>query len=181
MEFALVLPLFLTTTLALIEFAFVFNAILAVNFASRDAALLAAEAGDAAGADCIILRSVEADLTAPTDRAHVNRVEIYQADTDGDMVGTATVYLRGASTKTCTFADGTVITVPYGRIADGYPETARCTMLAGCGPASPELDLIGVRITYAHSWVTPLRAFVAADPSGFTFDRSNVTRMEPVL
>jgi Flp pilus assembly protein TadG len=180
-EFALVLPLFMTMTLALLEFAFVFNAILAVNYASRDAALLAAEAGDGAGADCIILRSVEQDLTAPTDRARVSRVEIYESNTDGAMVGTATVYQRGASTTTCTFADGTVIEVPYLRTANGYPEASRCAMLAGCGPSSPTLDLVGVRISYAHAWITPLRAFIAADPNGFAFDRSNVMRMEPVL
>ena len=54
-EFALVFPIFFTLLLGMIEFAFVFNAILAVNYAARDAALAAAEAGDRSGADCIIL------------------------------------------------------------------------------------------------------------------------------
>ncbi len=56
-EFALVFPIFFTLLLGLIEFAFVFNAILAMNYAARDAALSAAEAGDRSGADCIILDS----------------------------------------------------------------------------------------------------------------------------
>ena len=51
--------------LGIIEFAFAFNAILAVNFASRNAALYAAEAGTNAGGDCVILNSIEDDISAP--------------------------------------------------------------------------------------------------------------------
>ena len=40
-EFALVFPMFFILFLGVVEFAFAFNAILAVNFASRDAALCA--------------------------------------------------------------------------------------------------------------------------------------------
>ena len=49
-EFALVFPMFFILFLGVIEFAFSFNAILAVNFASRNAALAAAEAGATGGA-----------------------------------------------------------------------------------------------------------------------------------
>ncbi len=54
-EFGLVFPIFVMLLLGLVEFSFVFNAVLAVNYSTRDAALAAAEAGDAGGADCIIL------------------------------------------------------------------------------------------------------------------------------
>lgn len=173
------LPLFLTIALAVIEFSFVFNAVLAVNYASRNAALLAAEAGDGIGSDCVILRSVERDLSAPTDSARVTSVEIFQADETGTMVGTPTTFSRTGST-TCTFSDGTTITVPYTRTADGYPEASRCNVLAGCGPGAA-LDQIGVRVGYRHLWVTPLRSFVGGDAGGFSFERSNIMRMEPVL
>jgi hypothetical protein len=179
-EFALVLPLFLTILLGIIEFAFAFNAILAVNFASRNAALLAAEGGADLGTDCIVLRSVEADVTAPANSNRISRVELYESDRNGSMVGAATVYVRGGST-TCTYGGGTEITVPYTLESDGYPEADRCNILAGCSEAHPALDLVGVRITYLHVWVTPLRNFVGGNPAGMNFERSNATRMEPIL
>ena len=180
-EFSLVLPLFLTVLLAIVEFGFAFNAVLAVNFASRNAALTAAEGGDGAGTDCLVLRAVENDITAPADRSRIGQVEIFRADKNGDMIGTATIYARSAgSTTTCEYAGGTTVTVPYALIADGYPEADRCNTLVGCDGGRP-LDLVGVEITYTHAWVTPLRNFVGGNPGGFTFDRSNATRMEPVL
>ena len=45
-EFALVFPIFLLLLFGIIEFAFVFNAQLSLNYATRDAALIAAEAGN---------------------------------------------------------------------------------------------------------------------------------------
>jgi hypothetical protein len=179
-EFSLALPLFLSIFLGIIEFSFAFNAVLAINFASRNAALKAAEGGSESGSDCIILRSIEGDLRPPTNANRITRVEIYQADRNGSMVGTATVYLRGGST-TCTYAGGAEITVPYTMESDGYPEAERCNILVGCNVDHPALDLVGVKISYLHVWVTPLREFVGGDPAGLLFDRSNATRMEPVL
>jgi hypothetical protein len=177
---ALILPLFLTVMLAIVEFGFAFNAVLAVNFASRNAALTAAEGGDAAGTDCLILRTVEGDLTAPADRNRIGTVQIFRSDRNGDRLGDATVYGRGSGSTTCEFAGGTTVTVPYALVADGYPVVDRCNILAGCGEGRT-LDLVGVQISYTHVWVTPLRNFVGGNPGGLTFDRSNATRMEPVL
>ena len=179
-EFSLVFPLFLTVMLGIIEFGFAFNAVLAVNFASRNAALTAAEGGDGEGTDCLVLRAVESDITAPADRARIGHVDIFRSDKNGDQIGDATVYARSAGSTTCTYAGGTTVTVPYALVQDGYPVADRCNTLAGC-EAGRTLDLVGVRITYTHVWVTPLRNFVGGNPGGFTFDRSNATRMEPVL
>ena len=182
-EFSLVIPLFLTVALALIEFAFAFHAVLAVNYASRTAALLAAEGGNEIGTDCIVLRSIEANITAPADAARIVQVEIYQADKNGDMVGTSTIYVRSGTT-TCDYGGGTTITVPYTQTQDGYTEADRCNVMAGC-PDNPgthtSRDVVGVRIGYHHAWITPLRSFIGGNPGGLSFDRSNATRMEPVL
>ncbi len=175
-EFALTFPIFLTMTLGIIEFAFVFNAVLAVNYASRNAALLAAEGGSDAGTDCIVLQSIDDELTAPTDQARVGEVEIYRSNENGAMLGSPTVYERGGST-TCTYAGGLTVSVPYTQTANGYPEASRCNILAGCGSGHP-IDTVGVRITYTHHYVTPLGG---ASGATLTFDRSNATRMEPVL
>ena len=54
-EFALVFPIFFVLLMGMIEFGLVFNALLSINFASRDGSLIAAEAGNAVGSDCVIL------------------------------------------------------------------------------------------------------------------------------
>lgn len=174
-EFALVIPLFMTLLVALVEFAFIFNSILATNLAARDGALLVAEAGSDAGGDCALLRAVESDMGAPADRRQVQRVEVYEATANGAQSGAATVWTRSGST-TCTLPDGTSISVPYTRTANGYPVANRCNILAGC--SGQPLDYIGVRVTYRHTWRTPF---------GSTFGpyldvvKSNSMRMEPVL
>ena len=58
-EFALVFPIFITMMMGILEFSFVFNAQLSVGHATRDSALIAAEAGNASGADCVILQQIE--------------------------------------------------------------------------------------------------------------------------
>ena len=182
-EFALVFPMFFILFLGLIEFAFAFNAILGVNFASRNAALAAAEAGTSSGADCVTLKGIEEDVTAPANRANIIKVEVYRAKSNGDPYDTTTktVWTRGTPTP-CTLPDGTATSVPYTRTNNSYPEASRCNILAGCpGPGlHTSIDHIGVRIFYDHPYVTPLETFVGTG-SGITFDRSNVMRMEPIL
>ncbi len=186
-EFGLVFPLFVMLLLGLVEFTFVFNAVLAVNYSTRDAALAAAEAGDAGGADCIILEWADKAIGAPADTARIQSVEIYQAKPDGSLWPgtTKTIYNRGAA-RSCTRPDGTIATVGYANPSpNGYPPSARCNLLGGCnGPGvsnHPTVDNIVVRIVYRHSWITPLRNFAGGGSGGLTFDRSSVMRMEPVL
>ena len=185
-EFALVFPLFVTMLMGVIEFAFVFNALLGVNFASRDAALAAAEAGDGAGADCVILGTVEAAVGAPAADTRIVQVEIYKADPNGMPLGPRVLYTRGGST-TCAFIDGTTSTQPYTRGIETYPVASRCNWLGGCDDGddatvdSATVDIIGVTITYSHAWVTPLRNFIGGGGGGLTFERSSIMRMEPVL
>ena len=182
-EFALVFPMFFILFLGVIEFAFAFNAMLAVNFASRNAALAAAEAGTSTGADCVILKGVEEDVSAPANAAHIIKLEIYRAKSNGDDYTPIekSTWTRGGPTS-CTLPDGSTTSVAYSRTGNGYPETVRCNILAGCpGPgAHTTIDHIGVRIYYDHPYVTPLETFVGTG-DGIIFDRSNVMRMEPIL
>ena len=83
-EFALVFPLFILLVMAVVEFAFAFNANLAIAFASRDAALVAAEAGDGLNSDCAIIQSVINDVGAPADAAQITSIEIYWSDQNGN-------------------------------------------------------------------------------------------------
>jgi hypothetical protein len=182
-EFSLVFPLFILIVIGLMEFGVAFNALLSVNFASRDAALLAAEAAADSGADCIVLNSVEQDVGAPSSSARIDEVRVYWAtDTGGVMPGNpVNVYRRSGST-TCNFPDGTSLTVPYSLVGvAGYPEADRCDVLGGCGGAHDSVDTIGVSITYSHVWLTPLANLVSLGGTGFQFTHSNAMRMEPSL
>lgn len=187
-EFSLVFPIFILMLMATIEFGLAFNAVLNVNYASRNAALLAAEAGNTDGADCVILESVEEDIGTPSLDSAVQYVDIYWAEPDGAVKsGKVNHYVRAGST-TCTYRDGSTLTVPYTASVTGYPAVQRCNALKGCGAdpdgaTHPGLDTIGVAISYLHKWRTPMAAIIpgVGPGSSFTFIRSNAMRMEPVL
>jgi len=182
-EFSLIFPIFLLVIIGMMEFAVSFNALLAVNFASRDATLLAAEASSDAGADCIVLQSIESDVGPPASSARIQEVRVYWAtDTGAVMPGNpVNLYQRGGSTS-CTLGNGVTITVPYTLVgAAGYPETLRCDVVAGCGGGHDSVDTIGVSISYRHQWITPLAGIVSLSGTGFDFTHSNAMRMEPSL
>lgn len=180
-EFALVFPIFVTMLMGFIEFGMLFNATLAVNYSSRDGALAGAEAGNALGSDCIILKSVDGAIGPPADDGRITSVEIYKATPNGTLIGSPTTYLRVATPNStpCATVDGS--SVFYSQSANGYPETGRCNILAGCGGSSTTVDNVAVRVYYQHQWVTPLRNFIGGGPGGISFDRASVMRMEPVL
>jgi Flp pilus assembly protein TadG len=178
LEFAFAFPVFVLLIVGVMEFAAMFSVMLNVNYASRDAALLAAEVGDSQGADCVILSGVDKSLMAMSNKAEIQEIRIYLADENGDELA-ADVYTRGGAT-TCTYGDGTEVTVPYTAQSIAYPDTSRCTIVAGCGPNHP-LDTVGVAITFRHGWMTPLPQLVTLPAGGITFTRSNAMRMEPTL
>jgi Flp pilus assembly protein TadG len=192
-EFALILPIFLVLLFAIIEFAFLFNAQLSLNYATRDAALVAAEAGNNANADCLILRQVNNDLTAPTDAARVLTVHIYSATETGGALAVPKeqTYTRGGTT-TC----GSV-TVPFTIGTNDYPYNVRCSDLdrttcsaSFTGPTNTGVDIIGVRLEYGYRFVTPLSSVFSLLGSnsaplwggaGMTMNVGNAMRMEPIL
>jgi Flp pilus assembly protein TadG len=184
-EFALVFTIFVTMLMGFLEFAFVFNALLSIGHATRDAALIAAEAGNNPGADCAILAQVEKDVSAPANPAQITQVVIYRSDQNGTVLGgQQNAYTRTGST-TCPMADGSSLTVPYtisGTAA--YPASGRCNVQLGCPTATDPnhpLETIGVKVVYQHLWVTPLANLVALGGTGTTLTQSNAMRMEPVL
>jgi Flp pilus assembly protein TadG len=178
-EFALVFPIFIVLLLGIIEFAFLFNALLSVNYSARDAALAAAEAGDGTGADCVILDAVDAAIGAPTSDSRIVTVEIYKATAAGVMIGSPTTFARGGTTSGATCGT-TGLSVPYTRTANGYPEVSRCNVLAGCPSGSTTVDNVAVRVTYTHTYVTPLQNFLGGGAT-LTFNRTSIMRMEPIL
>ncbi|HEY6569418.1 MAG TPA: TadE family protein [Candidatus Limnocylindrales bacterium] len=175
-EFALVIPIFITMLLSFVEFAFTFNAVLATDFTTRDAALAGAEAGNNLGADCVILQTVESDMGAPGDPNQIQQVEIYRTDSGGS-IGPSTIYTRTGSMD-CRFPDGTIRPMPYEQGQNDYDALDRCNILAGCEDPDRPIDHIGVKVTYRYLWKTPIGQAISSWLDVF---RSNSMRMEPVL
>jgi len=210
-EFALVIPIFLVTFMGVIEFGFLMNGQLAINYATRDSALIAAEAGNAGGsdqnglavaADCVILQKIEQDVTAPANPANITQVQIYWTDAYGNYLSTSgSTTTAGSSTQavdtwvpgsdTCTFTDGSTLTVPFSLSGTAnYPDNARCNDIGGttetsglapCPAGHTGLDTIAVQVTYHDTWRTPLHNFIGLLGNGWTLNQSNEMRMEPVL
>jgi Flp pilus assembly protein TadG len=202
-EFALVIPIFLVLLMGVIEFSFLMNGQLSINYATRDAALIAAEAGNAGLdasnhdlADCVILQKIQQDVTAPANSANITQVRIYRTNDTGqplDTSGNVTTFGSGSQASniyvpgstTCTFPDSTTITVPYTETTAQYPSSDRCNAIkgtaAGCSAGHPGLDTIGVLVTYNDTWRTPLHNLIGLMGSGWTLTQSNQMRMEPVL
>lgn len=184
-------PIFIVLFLSIIEFMFLFNAQLSLNYATRDAALIAAEAGNNANADCQILQQIDNDLNAPTDETRVLTVHIFSAsETGGPLaVPKEETYTRGGTTLCGT------LSVPYARVTNDYPYNVRCNDLdrTTCttgftGPSNTGVDIIGVRLDYGYRFVTPLSSafsLLGGAPlwggAGMTLNVGNAMRMEPVL
>ncbi len=173
------LPVLLLLVVGLIEFSFILNSRNTVGFASRDASMLAAEGGSKAGTDCIVLNAVDRDIVSPARAISVQRIVIYWSDRNGAQIGAnANVYDRGGSTI-CTYGDGSTVTVPYTLTTAGYVEDVRCDVLAGCGGSHTGLDIVGVRVTYEHRWLTSFARITGSN--GATFSENTATRIEPQL
>ena len=59
---------------------------------------IAAEAGNAGSADCVILRAIEDDITAPTSKTRITQVLIYRSDANGTVKNSNT-YVRSDPTR----------------------------------------------------------------------------------
>jgi Flp pilus assembly protein TadG len=175
-EFAIVLPVLMLLIFGLIEWSFVMNTQASVNFASRDGAMLAAEGGNNAGTDCMILARIERDLVAPALPPRIQDVQIYWSDRNGGQIGSnVNLYSRFGSI-TCNYADGTSLTVPYTLTGPGYLEGSRCDILNGCGGSHTTVDTVGVRVTYQHQWVSYIGQTIAPT---LILNKSTAIRIEP--
>lgn len=188
----MVIPFVVLLLMALLESALALNASLAVNRASQHGAHLAASAGDIAGSDCLVLSEIEQDMGTPNSPSNILDVIIERTALAGNTSFAQQTWSRSGSTD-CALPDGTVVAVPYTLIANGYPESQRCTVLAGCPamvPARSTVDNIGVGVRYRHDWVTPLNGALdllvaggggGSNSGGWTFQQRNIFRMEPTL
>lgn len=164
-EFALVMPIFMLMLMGLIEFGFLYNSILTVQFASRQGVSAAAQVGGEDGADCAILKAVEAALMTPIDTSRVSFVDIFLSDSTGTQVpGAVNRYVRSGALD-CPGSEIEPYTLEG---VEGYVQTSRHDAL------SEGLDIVGVRIGYLYQGMTP----VGAGRSWSVSDGATL-RMEP--
>lgn len=176
-EFALVFPLFWLMLIGLIEFSFAFHAVLSISTASRNAVVMASEAGNSPNADCAILHVIEGDIGAPSSVKQIQKVDIYWTDGNGVVkTGKTTTYTRSTSSTISCVLRGISFTVPYSLTVDGYPMNQRCSTRSGCS-GHVGLDTIGVKITYLYQYHTPYGAVMGG--SALSVDRSSEMRLEP--
>jgi hypothetical protein len=151
--------------MGVLEFGFLYNNILTVQYAARQGVSAAAQAGGVDGADCSILKAVERALTTPIEKTRVTSVKIFKSDANGDPIpGVANEYVR-VGTLDCPGSESE----PYSLVGtEGYPQADRHDALA------EGLDVVGVRIGYLYAGITPLG-------SGRTWPVSDgaTLRMEP--
>jgi hypothetical protein len=146
-EFALALPIFVLLVMSMVEYGFLYNNILTVQFAARQGVSAAAEAGANDGADCTILKAIETALTTPIDKSKITFVDIFQSDSNGDPVpGVVNHYIR-SGTLDCPGS----VDQPYTLVGgEGYEQTARHDAIA------EGLDIVGVQIGYLYNGITPI-------------------------
>ena len=170
-EFMLILPLFIIHRHRAYRVRDLLQRAPGVNFASRDAALLAAEAAADASADCRILRSIESyDLPPVERRPHRRGSRVLGHRYRGCHARQSSQRLSTNGQHNC--ATGTASrasrSVPYTMLsAAGYPES----QLAA--PSSPAAVARTTRSTpsasrsrYTHRWLTPLANIVTLGGTG---------------
>jgi hypothetical protein len=171
-EFALIIPIFLTLIVAIAEFAFLLTVKIGVTNTAQDAVQLGAELGNTPNADFFILQIVERDMGAPIDKTKIVSASIFKTNLYGANLGADTYVRSGTWT-----VNG--ITIPWSASGGaGYPTNSRCNVIATivCGG----VDWIGVTITYQYAWITPLPNLAGMGGAAPLFVQTSTSRLEPV-
>jgi TadE-like protein len=169
-EFALLLPLFMLILLGMIEFGFIFSHDLTIEYATREGARAGAALDNGGGplgcpgaatwqtVDPLVIAAVERVLTSAGSQvliADVSRIVIYKADptTGANDLGLEDVWtydpgagpVPAGDTKPLDFVDSSF---PGG---DAWQACSRSN-------AAPDIDSIGVSVSYTYHFQTPLAA-----------------------
>ena len=87
----------------------------------------------------------------PNNPKNIDSVVIERTYTSGIPTGDEQKYIRSPSAAyMCTLPSGEDVTLPYTQMASSYPESSRCSVLAGCSatterPARSTVDNVGVK------------------------------------
>ncbi len=175
-EFAMVATLLFALLFGILEFGLMFRDRLTVANATQSAARVGASMGSSPDADITILRSLEQSLsTLPNSGLGIVRyVDIFEARSDGTPAGPCPgprcsryVYVPGFS-PTCDWSP--------------CPEDPAVVRWTGRDDALPDLDVLGLRLGYAHDWVSgflPMSDVTCASPGVNCWIESALMRIEP--
>lgn len=164
-EMAFVLPLLLLVFIGILELGGAFKDYLTASHAVRDGVRLLSAKGDDPDADCAALLATVDTLTLTGRFANIDRIEIYEADSNGDP--------KTGRINTYTFTAGDATDCDDW---DGYPGTAylpssRNVLAGGADP----LDIIGMRVVYDHPWFTGFPPFTGT----MVINQTTISRVEP--
>jgi hypothetical protein len=195
-EFALILPLFLLILLGMIEFGFIFTHDLTVEYATREGARAGSALDNGGGTlgcgvgqspnwktvDPLVIAAVERVLASPGSQiviANVSKIVIYKANpsTGANDQGLQDVWtysagagpIPGGGTQHLDFIDSSY---PNG---DAWQACARTN-------AAPNIDSIGVSLTYTYHFQTPLAAvesFFGGGSPTLTLTDKTVMQLNP--
>ena len=164
-EMALILPMLLVILIGTLEVGAAFRDYLTTSHAVRDGVRLLSAKGDDPEADCSALLAAVDTMTLSGRFENLVSIEIYQADSDGDQIPSKT------NTYTFTTGDPEDCDDWDGYPGVNYPPNSRFVLAGGTTP----LDIIGMRITYTHPWMTQVPPFTGI----ITIDETTISRIEP--
>jgi len=166
-EFSLIVPVFLLLLLGVLEFGFMFNHHLTLQYATREGARAGAAMADgsvkdsncgsttltAANVDPLIVAAVERVLMSPgsmVDVSRVSQVRIFKSTASGTEAGPVNVWLYrpGDSGNPTVPCQGTSQRLNFYPSSTGWPASSR---VIGSTP-----DSLGVAISYDYLFRTPL-------------------------
>jgi hypothetical protein len=183
-EFSILVPAFLLILMGMLEFGFLFDHTLTIQYASREGARVGAAlaAGGpstpCATVDQYVVAAVNRILKSPGSRVDVSQVPsitIYKADSSGNQVGS------NRNVWTLTQNAGPIVdgTTKLDFSADsGQQGWSACSRVNGATP-----DSVGVRLSYTYNFITPLgnvlRFFGGTGWSSLTISDKTVMALNP--
>ena len=180
-EMALILPVLLIIVVGTLEFGFIFDHHLSLEYATREGARAGAALAHggtgppactgAADVDPRIIAAVQRVLTSPgspvaSNLSEVEEIRIYDAGLDGEQAGGANTWEYAAGLG--PVVDG--IALNFRPVSTGWPACTRNNSAVGT-------DSIGVSITYSYEYQTPFR--IVAGASTMTMTDETVMQLNP--
>jgi hypothetical protein len=162
-EFALIVPVFVLCLMGMLEFGLAFNHNMTLEYATREGSRTAAGLGDGGSTNCLAgvdLNNIDAQIVAgvqrilkspgsPIDMAAVTDIAIFQADANGQPIGSAINVWRYTPGAGPDIDPGLGIDrLDFSQNSVGWPVCSRNT--------GPNPDSVGVRVRYNYAFQTPL-------------------------
>ncbi len=193
LETALIVPILLMLVLGIAEYGFAFQDKLLVSNAVQTAARVGSALGNNPDVDLYVLNAVNQGVSGlPGGPNGVERVEIFEANSSGNPTGNINVYYileandGPGGVGSCDWSDCPDASSGYGGWA-WDPDSRNVDLKLG------DLTMLGVRIYYAHSWLTggivPLPDAAcdngtppegSASPSSNCWVEESIMRLEPL-